>query len=214
MNEKEDRRRYARCSFCGKGQDQVRKLVAGPGVFICDQCIDLCNEVLKDDNYPARLQAERPYPTDRQGLTARELELAILFAHGMGVEVTGQRLSLNSRGVENHVANAYRKMSASPKLPLNSLSRREMHDWLSERGLLPDRSGSEALLNHAISALDSAAGWPPLPDSAWPTWIQRLARPFMSWAHDRERLERRLAQERAVLEETRIAMRQPLDQKD
>ena len=41
MNEREDRRRYTRCSFCGKGQDQVRKLVAGPGVFICDQCIDL-----------------------------------------------------------------------------------------------------------------------------------------------------------------------------
>ena len=38
------------CSFCGKGQDQVRTLVAGPGVFICDQCIDLCQEVLEDDN--------------------------------------------------------------------------------------------------------------------------------------------------------------------
>src|SRR6201981_1450142 len=53
MNEREDRRRYPRCSFCGKGQDQVRKLVAGPGVFICDQCIDLCQEVLEDDNRSA-----------------------------------------------------------------------------------------------------------------------------------------------------------------
>ena len=53
MNEREDRRRYTRCSFCGKGQDQVRKLVAGPGVFICDQCIDLCQEVLEDDNKSA-----------------------------------------------------------------------------------------------------------------------------------------------------------------
>ncbi|MFI5282697.1 MAG: ATP-dependent Clp protease ATP-binding subunit ClpX [Candidatus Dormibacterales bacterium] len=53
MNEREDRRRYTRCSFCGKGQDQVRKLVAGPGVFICDQCIDLCQEVLEDDNKTA-----------------------------------------------------------------------------------------------------------------------------------------------------------------
>ncbi|MDQ6900759.1 MAG: hypothetical protein M3072_14860, partial [Candidatus Dormibacteraeota bacterium] len=40
MSEREDRRRYTRCSFCGKGQDQVRKLVAGPGVYICDLCID------------------------------------------------------------------------------------------------------------------------------------------------------------------------------
>jgi ATP-dependent Clp protease ATP-binding subunit ClpX len=53
MSEREDRRRYTRCSFCGKGQDQVRKLVAGPGVFICDQCIDLCQEVLEDDNRSA-----------------------------------------------------------------------------------------------------------------------------------------------------------------
>ncbi len=53
MNEREDRRRYTRCSFCGKGQDQVRKLVAGPGVYICDQCIDLCQEVLEEDNRTA-----------------------------------------------------------------------------------------------------------------------------------------------------------------
>jgi ATP-dependent Clp protease ATP-binding subunit ClpX len=50
MNDREDRRRYTRCSFCGKGQDQVRKLVAGPGVYICDQCIDLCQEVLEEDS--------------------------------------------------------------------------------------------------------------------------------------------------------------------
>ncbi|MDQ6771919.1 MAG: ATP-dependent Clp protease ATP-binding subunit ClpX [Candidatus Dormibacteraeota bacterium] len=50
MSERDDRRRYTRCSFCGKGQDQVRKLVAGPGVYICDLCIDLCQEVLEEDN--------------------------------------------------------------------------------------------------------------------------------------------------------------------
>src|ERR1700682_423405 len=50
MTERDDRRRHTRCSFCGEGQDQVRKLVAGPGVYICDQCIDLCQEVLEEDN--------------------------------------------------------------------------------------------------------------------------------------------------------------------
>jgi ATP-dependent Clp protease ATP-binding subunit ClpX len=50
MSDRDDRRRYTRCSFCGKGQDQVRKLVAGPGVYICDLCIDLCQEVLEEDN--------------------------------------------------------------------------------------------------------------------------------------------------------------------
>lgn len=34
------------CSFCGKQQDQVHRLIAGPGVFICDECIQLCNEIL------------------------------------------------------------------------------------------------------------------------------------------------------------------------
>jgi ATP-dependent Clp protease ATP-binding subunit ClpX len=37
------------CSFCGKREDQVQKLIAGPGVFICDQCVALCTEVLRDE---------------------------------------------------------------------------------------------------------------------------------------------------------------------
>lgn len=38
-----------KCSFCGKAQEQVRKLVAGPGVYICDECIELCNEIIEED---------------------------------------------------------------------------------------------------------------------------------------------------------------------
>ncbi len=38
-----------KCSFCGKPQEQVRKLVAGPGVYICDECIDLCNEIVEEE---------------------------------------------------------------------------------------------------------------------------------------------------------------------
>ena len=37
------------CSFCGKSQEQVRKLVAGPGVYICDECIELCNEIIEEE---------------------------------------------------------------------------------------------------------------------------------------------------------------------
>ncbi len=43
------KRRSWRCSFCGKGEDNVRRLVAGPGVFICNQCVQLCNEVLRPE---------------------------------------------------------------------------------------------------------------------------------------------------------------------
>jgi len=38
-----------KCSFCGKGQKQVKKLIAGPGVYICDECIDLCNEIIEEE---------------------------------------------------------------------------------------------------------------------------------------------------------------------
>lgn len=38
-----------KCSFCGKNQEQVRKLVAGPGVYICDECIELCNEIIEEE---------------------------------------------------------------------------------------------------------------------------------------------------------------------
>jgi len=40
------------CSFCGKHQDQVQRLIAGPGVYICDECIRLCNEILAEEALP------------------------------------------------------------------------------------------------------------------------------------------------------------------
>ena len=48
MNFGEDKGQL-KCSFCGKMQDQVRKLVAGPGVYICDECIELCNEIVEEE---------------------------------------------------------------------------------------------------------------------------------------------------------------------
>jgi ATP-dependent Clp protease ATP-binding subunit ClpX len=44
-----DDRDRLKCSFCGKTQEQVRKLVAGPGVYICDECIELCNEIIEEE---------------------------------------------------------------------------------------------------------------------------------------------------------------------
>ena len=37
------------CSFCGKSQHEVRKLIAGPSVFICDECIELCNDIIREE---------------------------------------------------------------------------------------------------------------------------------------------------------------------
>ncbi len=44
-----DEKGQLKCSFCGKSQEQVRKLIAGPGVYICDDCIELCNEIIEEE---------------------------------------------------------------------------------------------------------------------------------------------------------------------
>lgn len=49
-----------RCSFCGKSQNEVKKLIAGPTVYICNECIDICNEIISDDNQ-AESVAARPH---------------------------------------------------------------------------------------------------------------------------------------------------------
>jgi len=48
---KNDTPRSVRCSFCGKSQENVRKIVAGPGVYICDECVDLCNSIIESELY-------------------------------------------------------------------------------------------------------------------------------------------------------------------
>lgn len=47
-----------KCSFCGKTQDQVKKLIAGPGVYICDECVDLCNEILDEELFDSSSQSQ------------------------------------------------------------------------------------------------------------------------------------------------------------
>ena len=44
-----DEKGQLKCSFCGKAQEQVKKLIAGPGVYICDECIELCNEIIDEE---------------------------------------------------------------------------------------------------------------------------------------------------------------------
>ena len=44
-----DDKKQLKCSFCGKGQEQVKRLIAGPGVYICDECIELCSDIIADE---------------------------------------------------------------------------------------------------------------------------------------------------------------------
>ncbi|MCT7983918.1 ATP-dependent protease ATP-binding subunit ClpX [Laspinema sp. A4] len=57
---------HLKCSFCGKSQEQVRKLIAGPGVYICDECVDLCNEILDEELFDSNAAAPQPVPRTEQ----------------------------------------------------------------------------------------------------------------------------------------------------
>ena len=54
------------CSFCGKSQRQVRKLIAGPGVYICDECIELCNEIIDEEFSGPEVLKEDDLPKPRE----------------------------------------------------------------------------------------------------------------------------------------------------
>ena len=57
---------HLKCSFCGKSQEQVRKLIAGPGVYICDECVDLCNEILDEELFDSNSSVASPVPRREQ----------------------------------------------------------------------------------------------------------------------------------------------------
>ena len=61
---KNDVPKSVRCSFCGKSQESVKKVVAGPGVYICDECVDLCTSII----------AAECYEEDEVGYTLNDLE--------------------------------------------------------------------------------------------------------------------------------------------
>ncbi len=54
------------CSFCGKSQHEVRKLIAGPTVFICDECVDLCTDIIREENQSSRLSIQEGVPTPQE----------------------------------------------------------------------------------------------------------------------------------------------------
>ena len=81
------------CSFCGKSQHEVRKLIAGPSVFICDECIELCNDIIRDE-----AQAE-PSSSNRSGLPTPAEIAQILDQYVIGQSRAKRILSV---AVYNH----------------------------------------------------------------------------------------------------------------
>src|SRR3569832_1734849 len=54
------------CSFCGKSQHEVRKLIAGPTVFICDECVELCLDIIREENKSSLVKSRDGIPTPRE----------------------------------------------------------------------------------------------------------------------------------------------------
>jgi ATP-dependent Clp protease ATP-binding subunit ClpX len=84
--------KHLRCSFCGKSKDSVKKFISGPSVYICNECVSLCNEILAEEE--EREQAESVIPT----LTPREIK-EILDQYVIGQEDAKRALSV---AVYNH----------------------------------------------------------------------------------------------------------------
>ncbi len=82
------------CSFCGKSQHEVRKLIAGPSVFICDECIELCNDIIRDET-----QADSTAGSQKGGLPTPAEICGILDQYVIGQESAKKILSV---AVYNH----------------------------------------------------------------------------------------------------------------
>src|SRR5687767_7844610 len=89
-----------KCSFCGKSQKQVKKLIAGPGVYICDECIDLCNEIIEEEfaEAPELVQGDLPKPQEIFGFlndyvvgqtTAKKTLAVAVYNHYKRIRVAG-----------------------------------------------------------------------------------------------------------------------------
>ncbi|MGL5811187.1 MAG: ATP-dependent Clp protease ATP-binding subunit ClpX [Nocardioides sp.] len=87
-----------KCSFCGKSQKQVKKLIAGPGVYICDECIDLCNEIIEEEL------------TDSAEVTLDELPKPREIFDFLNAYVIGQEQAKKSLAVA--VYNHYKRVQA------------------------------------------------------------------------------------------------------
>ncbi len=77
------------CSFCGKSQHEVRKLIAGPSVYICDECVDLCNDIIREEIKEVAPHRERSaLPTPHE--IRNHLDDYVIGA-GTGEKVAGGR---------------------------------------------------------------------------------------------------------------------------
>lgn len=96
---KYEEKRQLKCSFCGKNQDQVRRLIAGPNVYICDECVELCDEIIQEE-------IEDNVEEDTTSLPKPKEMMNILNDYVIGQEKAKKALSV---AVYNHYKRIYSK---------------------------------------------------------------------------------------------------------
>ncbi len=100
MRKDDERDDVLRCSFCSKSQNDVKKLIAGPTVYICDECVDVCNEIIADDVVTSPIGEKLPKPQEikefldlyviGQEITKKKLAVAV-YNHYKRLEMTKKR---------------------------------------------------------------------------------------------------------------------------
>ena len=101
-----------RCAFCGKSQDEVTRLVEGPGVYICDNCINFCSSLLYDDEIEARNSKKSKVTEEKVLLKPAEIK-AKLDEYVIGQEDAKKTLSV---AVYNHYKRVYKKTDSDVEL--------------------------------------------------------------------------------------------------
>jgi ATP-dependent Clp protease ATP-binding subunit ClpX len=99
LRKDDEREDVLRCSFCSKSQNDVKKLIAGPTVYICDECVDVCNEIIADDVVTSPIGEKLPKPQEIKEF----LDLYVI-----GQEITKKKLAV---AVYNH----YKRLEISKK---------------------------------------------------------------------------------------------------
>jgi ATP-dependent Clp protease ATP-binding subunit ClpX len=72
------------CSFCGKSQHEVRKLIAGPTVFICDECVELCMDIIREENKSSLVKSRDGIPSRASDAAHRQCCPEIRYHHCYG----------------------------------------------------------------------------------------------------------------------------------
>ena len=69
------------CSFCGKSQHEVRKLIAGPTVFICDECVELCMDIIKEESKSSLVKHQDGVPSPKEICNVLDDYVTVSYTH-------------------------------------------------------------------------------------------------------------------------------------